>query len=603
LYELIKSDPKWLDNTPLILPAPHRAGTATDAAGRQWLKRAIALQTLTKAAQQLSQNRFEARSGAGNAFLHALTAREAARLGLELPEAIDIEELNLVPSADALWALNETELWSQPADRAAALRGGLMILNRLLRDQPAGTEAALFHALRTNDDPWDWLIASLGRTRDELQAKLWEVGASQVAISLPFPPPDLALSCKAGPALLSLEERQLRSFIAAPFLDARPISWSPDGKRLALGLSGQTALLDFESVGFAWLPSTSHPQLTQLVDWALGEVAAYLVYTVQPDGSVTGEGLKFFDSIDPQREFPIVSGVRDYVLSPDGTQALVTGAGPEHEGELGVMPVFGPAPGSEITWLGDTGLSPAWSPDGRSLAYIHLEEDSQSYSVRVAVLPAESASYVVQPGDTLWDISLRFNAPVMALMSANRLTSDAIVAGQKLIFPIPEAADDSPVFFIPDLITRQTLNQSTDPKLLHLVWSPALDQLALVAPRQDGTRLRVLLISSSGFQVRLLLDRELRYILSPQFSADGKYLAVSTRAEEETADSLLIYDATTRTLARALPETLDYAWSPTGHELAILGPDGVYLTDNPGSDRAAPLKLADGHCDEVMWRP
>ena len=443
LFALIESSPKWLDNVPLILPAPHRVGTPTDAAGVEWLKRTIGLQTLTKAAQQLSLNSFEIQ--VGNAFLHALVAREAMRLGLELLEALEVEEVNFAPSANALWALNETEAWDGPADRATALRAGLTILNRLLQNQPNGTDRALLRALKTNYNPWDWLTSSLGLTREEIQARLWEAGSSQVNVRVSAAPPlKLALSCNSGPALLSLEEgeRWLRRLVTAPFLDARPISWSPDGERLLMELSGQLAVATPGRP--QWLPLVAYPDHVQPVAWVSSEVLAYLAYTARPDGSTEWKGLKFFDIANPQRKLPFVSGIRDYVLSPDRARAVVIGAALEHEDELGVMPRFGPVPGKEITWLGDTGFSPAWSPDGRSLAYVHLEEDGKSYSVRVAVLPDESEVYMVQPGDTLWDISLRFNASVVALMDVNRLTSATILAGQTLVIPRLEATAAAP---------------------------------------------------------------------------------------------------------------------------------------------------------------
>jgi LysM repeat protein len=44
-------------------------------------------------------------------------------------------------------------------------------------------------------------------------------------------------------------------------------------------------------------------------------------------------------------------------------------------------------------------------------------------------------SYIVQRGDTLFRISLRFNTTVLALQQANGLTSTRIYAGQRLVMP------------------------------------------------------------------------------------------------------------------------------------------------------------------------
>lgn len=55
--------------------------------------------------------------------------------------------------------------------------------------------------------------------------------------------------------------------------------------------------------------------------------------------------------------------------------------------------------------------------------------------------PAADAVYEVRPGDTLSDISLRFNVSTQVLQAANRLTDpDLIIAGQRLTIPAAQAA-------------------------------------------------------------------------------------------------------------------------------------------------------------------
>jgi len=49
--------------------------------------------------------------------------------------------------------------------------------------------------------------------------------------------------------------------------------------------------------------------------------------------------------------------------------------------------------------------------------------------------PGPGQLYVVQRGDTLWDIARRFGTTVQAIMSANNLTSTTIYVGQRLIIP------------------------------------------------------------------------------------------------------------------------------------------------------------------------
>lgn len=46
-----------------------------------------------------------------------------------------------------------------------------------------------------------------------------------------------------------------------------------------------------------------------------------------------------------------------------------------------------------------------------------------------------SSTYVVQPGDTLYRIAVRFNTTVRDLMTANGLPNENVAAGQQLFVP------------------------------------------------------------------------------------------------------------------------------------------------------------------------
>jgi hypothetical protein len=45
------------------------------------------------------------------------------------------------------------------------------------------------------------------------------------------------------------------------------------------------------------------------------------------------------------------------------------------------------------------------------------------------------------------------------------------------------------------------------------------------------------------------------------------------------------------------------AWSPTGHQLALSGPDGVYLLAEPGDPNRQPEKLVGAECYNISWNP
>ena len=58
---------------------------------------------------------------------------------------------------------------------------------------------------------------------------------------------------------------------------------------------------------------------------------------------------------------------------------------------------------------------------------------------------AASQTYVVQPGDTIFKISVRFGVSMDAIRSANGISGDRIFAGQSLIIPDPNAPAGNPL--------------------------------------------------------------------------------------------------------------------------------------------------------------
>jgi LysM repeat protein len=62
-----------------------------------------------------------------------------------------------------------------------------------------------------------------------------------------------------------------------------------------------------------------------------------------------------------------------------------------------------------------------------------------------APVDVEPEVYVVQTGDSLFGIAIRYNVTVAQLMEANNLTNpDFVFSGQRLIIPRPESSNSSP---------------------------------------------------------------------------------------------------------------------------------------------------------------
>ncbi|MBX5466743.1 MAG: cell wall hydrolase [Firmicutes bacterium] len=96
--------------------------------------------------------------------------------------------------------------------------------------------------------------------------------------------------------------------------------------------------------------------------------------------------------------------------------------------------------------------------------------------------PLPTAPYIVEPGDTLWGIAMRFHTSVAALMAVNHLHSSLIWAGSRLAIPLALPP-------LPDAVARGLKTPLTPERvelLAHLVEAesgnqPFLAQVAVAA--------------------------------------------------------------------------------------------------------------------------
>ncbi len=532
----------------LTLASPHAVGYPADATSADLFKRTIAIEVLAQAARQIAPD-----SG-NNEFLYALVERMAVRLKLEPPKVAEMYFPNPQFTAEDLWG-NSQQGTSYLGDR---LRGALALLNRLLRDSPPNWDIALFNHLNSASDPAAWLSAgmgiSLGEARDRLRAVTEDPYLIKV---LTADPHDFTLMCPDGLAVLSRGDAQPTRLLSEYLFEPYPVGWSPDGKRLAMYLSGQPAVVDFESGTVLWPPRSSTSY--NILGWAADTVIAYQTqsqstnYQTQSQSTNSSAGnpiLTFYDFANPKREFPELPGIQQYVLSPDKSlaAAILPHRNQSGRGQLALMPALG----SSLTLLDDDASSPTWSPSGEALAYIR-----------------------VAPGA----VSLNLANPTTVM-------TREVWSSQK----------------------SGLRSQSDD---FQIVWSPTGQLIALTSNiYSSNSDSWIILMRPDGSGVRVLSQREENAASYPSgFSADGKYFAV-TRLHPRSwiLSTTLIYDTATGDIIRTLSNMLGWtpwssAWSPTGRELMLNAYDGVYLLADPGDPNSQPDQLTGARCFGLMWNP
>jgi len=534
------------------LPSPHLAGYPADSASMELLKRLLALDILARATDEITRRGY---TQSNNAFAYALGVRMGVRLKLEAPEATRIFFAKPGFTAEELWAANTLSLQVR-SDAQAALHEALAMLNVILRDQPPEMEDELFRGLRTATDPVAWLSDGLGIAPEEARARLLAAVGNTDGIQVQLPTStrhEFTLSCRGGLALFSRGDSQPTYFLTGNFIGAFAGQWSPDDQRLLINLSGQPAVVDMTSGAIIWLTGMSRDYYTSY-QWASDTEVAYTLWprwSPERDPDPSQYSLNFFDTANSEQPYSSIPRVQGYVPSPDQSTAAVVQIHTEYvdyrEGRIALMPAAG-GPMTPVV----AGVGPVWSPDGRALLYSHF--DWATFSLQIA----EPASRNIREVLNVKDLGVT-DAP----SASWSLTGD---------------------------------------------WSPTGEQIVFYASSysSDGSHTWVGTVNADGSNRRVLLEQHSPFSTFPtgiSFSADGKLLAV-TVWNWSWPQQVILYDATTGEPRRTLPNMGgSLAWSPTGHRLALSGPDGVYLLAEPGDPNRQPEKLVGAECYNISWNP
>lgn len=520
----------------IALPSPHAVGAPANAASAEWLKRALAAQTLTRLAIEITGPKYS-----DNAYLYAFIARYLAQTGLDNSDALTTQTASALYFPDELWDLAFAHLWNQPAVRSQAARAALAQLNRLLAasSAPAAAEQRLFSALRHTFQPSSWAAEGLGLTPDRAADQLNVAALGGFQFEPPAALPDFVLSCDDGPFMFNFTTaggpQEFESFWrpSEQGRSAYMALWSPTGEWLAASLFNNTVALNLQTGAMQLLPAatvvTTAMQLWPLA-WATDSVLAYSV----SEWNLSGEyhtAVLLKDLQAPHTPFEPITNAVSYLPSPDKQWAALAEVVNDAV-HLSVMPVLG----GPRTLIGPATNAYAWSPDSRTITYL---------ASTAAGLALRRYDLAAQTSQTLWSAE-----------STQSLQSFSTVAyapdGQHLAFVIADAAQAHVVILAADGLTQ------TWPVTGAYVTNPAYSA--------DGAYLAVTVYDTYGSQRTFVYDtsdyslvHEWRGVWSFAWSTTGRQIV--TVADQQV---LLYTDPLAEPQLLMAANCFNGLWNPRG---------------------------------------
>jgi len=122
-------------------------------------------------------------------------------------------------------------------------------------------------------------------------------------------------------------------------------------------------------------------------------------------------------------------------------------------------------------------------------------------------------------------------------------------------------------------------------------------EVSSVDPKADKSFSHIWMTSFDGARTVQLTNRDKESESTPRFSPDGRYLAfISSRTDKHDNDQLWLLDRTggeARPLTKLDGSVIDYAWSPSGKQIAliVLDPDPADKDEAKGDEEVPPKPI------------
>lgn len=306
-----------------------------------------------------------------------------------------------------------------------------------------------------------------------------------------------------------------------------------------------------------------------------------------------------------------LSGVNDVVPSPDGRRMIVLKTAESHD-EIYVLRTDS----GRATHIG-SGTAPAWSPDGRSLAFMRQDLVGGVWAVHVYVADADGRRVIrlARGDDFAWSPDGASLAVKLQWRFADTIAIVPVGGGSPRVVSRSDGGDGTPVWspdgrWIALAWSRYDDNQTAAIRLMDLksgrqrrvlesvgewsdpVWSPDSRRLAIAGDR-DGSGVAYVFDVARGDTVRI--DSAPRRLWSPVWSPDGRRVALLAGASDSSTLRVAAADgAGSRTIARTCRREAEPRWSADGATL-------LFSRECDGGQELYVANVATGQVSRLTW--